>query len=172
MHTSRVAKAAQMVGVPSITSCTSYCASASHRPRRLSQRRLERHIATIEGRTSSERSQKKFDDRILRRAIAKTEEDYADDAQRDAAEAEAIEEAGKHSRPPTDEERRYTRPVALMGTAGGSSNGCQGQRPAGLAGRTPERRRSVDEPTRDPVHRVSSHSAMDARDPRGPRFRG
>lgn len=67
---------------------------------------LERHIATIEGRASSERSQKKFDDRILRRAIAKTDEDYADDAQRDAAEAEAIEEAGKHVRPPTDEERR------------------------------------------------------------------
>lgn len=67
---------------------------------------LERHIATIEGRASSERSQKKFDDRILRRAIAKTDEDYADDAQRDAAEAEAIEEVGKHVRPPTDEERR------------------------------------------------------------------
>lgn len=67
---------------------------------------LERHIATIEGQASSERGQKKFDDRILRRAIAKTEEDYADDAQREAAEAEAIEEAGKHVRPPTDEERR------------------------------------------------------------------
>lgn len=67
---------------------------------------LERHIATIEGRASGERNRKKLDDRILRRAIAKTEEDYADDAQREAAEAEAIEEAGKHVRPPTDEERR------------------------------------------------------------------
>lgn len=67
---------------------------------------LERHIATIEGRASIERRQKKFDDRILRRAIAKTEEDYADDAQRDAAEAEAIEEIGKHLRPPTEDERR------------------------------------------------------------------
>ncbi|NUB23342.1 DISARM system SNF2-like helicase DrmD [Azospirillum brasilense] len=67
---------------------------------------LERHIATIEGRASSERSRKKFDDRILRRAIAKTEENYADDAQRDAAEEDAIEEAGKHARPPTDDERR------------------------------------------------------------------
>lgn len=67
---------------------------------------LERHIATIEGRTSGDRSRKKFDDRILRRAIAKTEEDYADDNQRDAAEVEAIEEAGKHVRLPTDEERR------------------------------------------------------------------
>lgn len=66
---------------------------------------LEKHIATIEGRSAVDRRQKKFDDRILRRAIAKTEEDYADDAQRDTAEAEAIEEAGKHSRPPTDEER-------------------------------------------------------------------
>ncbi|MGE3419120.1 MAG: DISARM system SNF2-like helicase DrmD [Bradyrhizobium sp.] len=67
---------------------------------------LERHIATIEGRAAGERNRKNLDDRILRRAIAKTEEDYADDAQREAAEAEAIEEAGKHVRPPTDEERR------------------------------------------------------------------
>ena len=69
---------------------------------------LDRHIATIEGRTATatSSSRKKIDDRILRRAIAKTEEDYADDAQRDAAEAEAIEEAGKHIRSPTDRERR------------------------------------------------------------------
>ena len=67
---------------------------------------LERHVATIEGQAPSGRSQKKYDDRILRRAIAKTQEDYADDALRDAAEAEAIEEAGKQVRPPSDEERR------------------------------------------------------------------
>ena len=67
---------------------------------------LERHIATIKGRVSGQRSQKKLDDRILHRAIAKTEEDYADDAQRETAEAEAIEEAGKHVRPSSDEECR------------------------------------------------------------------
>ena len=67
---------------------------------------LERHIATLEGGVSHDRNRRKFDDRILRRAIAKTKEDYADDSQRDAAEAEALEEAGKHVRPPTDEERR------------------------------------------------------------------
>lgn len=67
---------------------------------------LERHIATIEGRTAGDRNKIKFDDRILRRAIAKTEEDYADDTERDAAEAEAVEEAGKHIRLPTDDERR------------------------------------------------------------------
>lgn len=67
---------------------------------------LERHIATIEGHRRAENGRKKFDDRILRRAISKTEENYADDAQRDAAEAEAIEEAGKHIRPPNGEERQ------------------------------------------------------------------
>ena len=67
---------------------------------------LERHIATIEGQVLGQRSQKKLDNRILHRAIAKTEEDYADDSQRETAEIEAIEEAGKHVRPPSDEERR------------------------------------------------------------------
>ena len=67
---------------------------------------LQRHIEAIEGRASSGRNRKKYDDRILRRAIAKTREDYADDALRDAADAEAIEEAAKHVRPPSDEERQ------------------------------------------------------------------
>lgn len=67
---------------------------------------LERHVATIEGRGTRNAGQKKFDDRILRRAIAKSEEDYADDAQREAAADEAIEEAGKHVRPPTNDERQ------------------------------------------------------------------
>ena len=67
---------------------------------------LERHVSTIEGRGTREAGQKKFDDRILRRAIAKSEEDYADDSQREAAADEAIEEAGKHVRPPTNDERQ------------------------------------------------------------------
>lgn len=67
---------------------------------------LERHVATLEGRSAEEPRRRTLDDRILRRAIAKMEEDYGDDVLRDAAEAEAIEEAAKHVRPPTDEERR------------------------------------------------------------------
>ncbi len=67
---------------------------------------LERHVATIEGRGTRDVGQKKFDDRILRRAIAKSEEDYADDAQREAAADEAIEEVGKHARPPSNDERQ------------------------------------------------------------------
>lgn len=76
---------------------------------------LERHISTIEGRTAGDRNKIKFDDRILRRAIAKTEEDYADDTERDAAEAEAIEQAGKHVRPPTDDERRMLNQLRSWG---------------------------------------------------------
>ena len=67
---------------------------------------LERHAAAIEGRVSSECTQRKLDDRILRRAIEKPEEDYADDARREASEVEAIEEAGKYVRSPSDDERR------------------------------------------------------------------
>jgi len=67
---------------------------------------LEKHMATIEGRASVESGQRKLDDRILRRAIAKAEEDYADDTQREMAEDEAIGEAGKHVRPPSDQERQ------------------------------------------------------------------
>ncbi|MCE0743987.1 DISARM system SNF2-like helicase DrmD [Acetobacter sicerae] len=67
---------------------------------------LEKHIATIEGRSSADQTRRKLDDRILRRAIAKTEEDYADDALREAAEDDALSEAAKHILPPSEQERR------------------------------------------------------------------
>lgn len=67
---------------------------------------LEKHIATIEGRLSADQTRRKLDDRILRRAISKAEEDYADDALREAAEDDALSEAGKHIRPPSEQERR------------------------------------------------------------------
>lgn len=47
-----------------------------------------------------------LDERILRRAIAKTEEDYADDDTREAAESEAIEEASRRLRPLSAEEKK------------------------------------------------------------------
>ncbi|MBA4806370.1 DISARM system SNF2-like helicase DrmD [Brevundimonas sp.] len=67
---------------------------------------LEKHIATIEGRSSADQTRRKLDDRILRRAISRAEEDYADDALREAAEYDALSEAGKHIRPPTEQEWR------------------------------------------------------------------
>ena len=45
-------------------------------------------------------------DRILRKAILKAEEDYADDGQAEAAQNEAVEEATKRSAPATEEELR------------------------------------------------------------------
>ena len=59
---------------------------------------LARHIATIEGKNEVRRTSSP-DERILRRAIAKTEEDYANDDTRDAAESAAVEEASRRLRP-------------------------------------------------------------------------
>jgi superfamily II DNA or RNA helicase len=66
---------------------------------------LEKHFGTL----TSGKTQPKPDamtDRILRKAILKAEEDYADDRQVEAAYTEAVEEATKLSIPPTDEEMR------------------------------------------------------------------
>ena len=66
---------------------------------------LERHIATLEGRSKSPRRGSGLDERILRRAIAKTAEDYADDDSRESAEGDAIEEASLRLRPLSGDER-------------------------------------------------------------------
>lgn len=66
---------------------------------------LARHADTLDGRNDRNVRMDRLDERILRRAIAKTEEDYANDADREAAEVEATEEATKHLRPLTADER-------------------------------------------------------------------
>ena len=66
---------------------------------------LEKHFATL----NSDKPARKIDsmaERILRKAIQKAEEDYADDGQAEAAQEEAVEEASKRAAPLTDEERR------------------------------------------------------------------
>lgn len=66
---------------------------------------LERHFSTL----TSGKVQQKPDamaDRILRKAILKADEDYADDGQVEAAQTEAVEEATKFGAPPTEEELR------------------------------------------------------------------
>lgn len=67
---------------------------------------FERHIATVEGQQQSTRLSSRLDERILRRAIARTEEDYADDETRESAEGEAVEEASRRLRPLSPSERR------------------------------------------------------------------
>ncbi len=66
---------------------------------------LARHTATIEGNGQARRTSS-LDERILRRAIAKTDEDYADDDTRESAEAEAVEEASRRLRPVSTAEKR------------------------------------------------------------------
>lgn len=64
---------------------------------------LEKHFGTLtEGGT--QRKPDAMTARILRKAILKAEEDYADDGQVETAQAEAVEEATKRSPPPTEEE--------------------------------------------------------------------
>ncbi len=66
---------------------------------------LERHFETL---TSGRRPDARgpLEDRILRKAILKAEEDYADDAEVEAAHVEAVEEASKRTAPLAEEERR------------------------------------------------------------------
>jgi superfamily II DNA/RNA helicase len=66
---------------------------------------LEKHFITL---TSGKIRQEPdtMADRILRKAILKADEDYADDGQVEAAQTEAVEEATKRSAPPTAEELR------------------------------------------------------------------
>lgn len=66
---------------------------------------LERHYATLTA-GKSKTVDDGMSDRILRKAILKAEEDYADDGQVEAAQTEAVEEASKRSAPLTEEEKR------------------------------------------------------------------
>lgn len=67
---------------------------------------LERHADTLRSRSERTNRVSKTDDRILRQAIARAEEDYGDDEQRDAAEAEAVQQATERLRPLTNDEKR------------------------------------------------------------------
>lgn len=67
---------------------------------------LEKHFSTL----TSGKVQQKPDamaNRILRKAILKADEDYADDGQVEAAQTEAVEEATKNTAPPTDQELSF-----------------------------------------------------------------
>jgi len=64
---------------------------------------LEKHVTTLEGGTKAKATPIK--ERILRKAILKAEEDYADDRKAEEAELEAVEEATKHAASLTDNER-------------------------------------------------------------------
>lgn len=65
---------------------------------------LAKHIATLEsGAVRKDRGG--LSDRILLKAIQRTEEDYANDADVETAQQEAVEEATRHSRPLNDVER-------------------------------------------------------------------
>ena len=66
---------------------------------------LEKHYETLTSKDSAD-ERGPLADRILRKAILKAEEDYADDAEVEAAQVEAVEQATLHTGPLTQEELR------------------------------------------------------------------
>jgi superfamily II DNA or RNA helicase len=58
---------------------------------------LEKHRDSLAGRRATPRPKSSFDERILRKAIARTEEDYSDDASLEEALGEAVGEAAATS---------------------------------------------------------------------------
>lgn len=66
---------------------------------------LEKHIHTLDSKSSGPEKDV-LSERILRKAIAKAEEDYADDERAEEVRDEAVEEASKRSAPLTDEQRK------------------------------------------------------------------
>jgi len=65
---------------------------------------LAKHKETLE-RRRGRRETERMDDRVLRKAIMRTEEEYSDDAQAEEAQHEAVELAGELATPLTDEQR-------------------------------------------------------------------
>ena len=66
---------------------------------------LEKHFETLTSGKIAEVADP-LEERILRKAILRAEEDYADDADAEAAQVEAVEEASKRTAPLTRKERR------------------------------------------------------------------
>lgn len=66
---------------------------------------LEKHRDSLAGRHTSPRQKSSFDERILRKAIARTEEDYADDSNLEHALGEAVDEAAATAIELTTEQR-------------------------------------------------------------------
>jgi len=66
---------------------------------------LEKHIGSLNDVRPS-RKKDPLSDRILRKAILQSEEDYANDEDVEVAQADAVEEATRHGRPTTPEQQK------------------------------------------------------------------
>lgn len=66
---------------------------------------LEKHIVSL-SRASVRKEKDSMTERILRKAILRVEEDYADDREAEDAQAEAVEEASRRAPPLTVEQKR------------------------------------------------------------------
>ena len=67
---------------------------------------LEKHVSTVNAGGKAEKASP-MEERILRKAVLRAEEDYADDQEFENAQAEAVEEASKRTAPFTPEQKTY-----------------------------------------------------------------
>ncbi|WP_317931939.1 DISARM system SNF2-like helicase DrmD [Halioxenophilus sp. WMMB6] len=70
---------------------------------------LEKHVESIH--SGHQKKKDAIDDRILRKVIAKSQEDYADDRTYEEAQTEAVEEASRRVPPLTEEQRNILVPM-------------------------------------------------------------
>lgn len=70
---------------------------------------LEKHVESVH--SGYRKRKNSIDDRILRKLIAKTEEDYRDDSSFETAQTEAVEEASRRVSPLTEEQRLLLAPM-------------------------------------------------------------
>jgi superfamily II DNA or RNA helicase len=67
---------------------------------------LEKHVSTVNAGGKTNKASP-MEERILRKAVLRAEEDYADDQEFENAQAEAVEEASKRTAPFTSEQKTY-----------------------------------------------------------------
>ena len=114
---------------------------------------LEKHFRTIT-QGKPEKSTTDFSERILRKAIARMDEDYDDDEQIETVQAEAIEEASKALAPLTTEQRTFLDELRSWAENAAHKSGLESagyrrvDRNSSLPARTMERRAS------HPFHRI------------------
>jgi hypothetical protein len=103
---------------------------------------LEKHIASLAN-GSQRKDKDAMADRILRKAILRVEEDYANDQEVENAQSEAVEEASRRAQPLTADQQEMLNELRSWARRQESGR-CQSQSSPRLAHGQPQDRRSVE----------------------------
>jgi hypothetical protein len=117
---------------------------------------LAKHRDTLErGKPKGDRDT--MDDRILRKAILKTEEEYSDDSLVEEAQHEAVEVVGELAPPSVTRAERHARPSLRMGGESTQPRRLESQGHSRLAREPSEDGWALERKARDSVHRIPGH---------------